>query len=240
MNNDVSSETSNVKNDEIISIHNAYKKEFSRISEEHQYNLNSLEQCYKEQILSVIKEKDSISLQLLSIFQSLFEHFQYKLKKLRPKTHRVIIDTSAEKIDFINETYQCIINSYENKQQDLFKEIFELKKTIMEEKKINLNVSSIDLLEKENSILKQNLNSNELKRNFKSELITGVLLWCLGVIVYHKKGTIPKEYPKIEYLLELILIITIIWYLGKFGEDRKLGLLNLIICGTLCCVLSFV
>jgi len=59
----------------------------------------------------------------------------------------------------------------------------------MEEKKINLNVSSIDLLEKENSILKQNLNSNELKRNFKSELITGVLLWCLGVIVYHKKVT---------------------------------------------------
>ncbi|XP_026813620.1 uncharacterized protein MAL7P1.13-like, partial [Rhopalosiphum maidis] len=234
MNNDASNETSNVKNDEIVSIHNAYKKEFSRISEEHHYNLNSLEQCYKEQILSVIKEKDSISLQLLSIFQSLYEHFQHKLKKLRPKTHRVI-DTSAEKIDFINETYQCIINSYENKQQDLFKEIFELKKIITEEKKINLNVSSIDMLEKENSILKQNLNSNELKRNFKSELMTGVLLWCLGVIVYHKKGTTPKEYPQIEYLLELILVITIIWHLGKFGEDRKLGLLNLIVCGTICC-----
>uniref|UniRef100_A0A2S2NPC0 Uncharacterized protein n=1 Tax=Schizaphis graminum TaxID=13262 RepID=A0A2S2NPC0_SCHGA len=186
--NNASSETSNVRNDDIVSIHNAYKKEFSRISEEHQYNLNSLEQCYKEQILSIIKEKDSISLQLLSIFRSLYEHFQHKLKKLRPKTYRVI-DTSAEKIDFINETYQCIINSYENKQQDLCKEILELKKAIMEEKKINLNISSIDLLEKENFILKQNLNSNELKKNFKSELITAVLLWCLGVIVYQKKVT---------------------------------------------------
>lgn len=114
-------------NDEIVSIHNAYKKEFDRLSKEHQCNLNSLEECYKEQILCIIKEKDSVSLQLLSIFQSLYEHFQQKLKKLKPKNDRVI-DKSGEKIDFINETYQCIINGYENKQQDLFKEILELKK----------------------------------------------------------------------------------------------------------------
>lgn len=59
----------------------------------------------------------------------------------------------------------------------------------MEEKKINLNVSSIDLLEKENSILKQNLNNNESKRISMPELITGVLIWCLGVIAYQKKVT---------------------------------------------------
>lgn len=64
---------------------------------------------------------------MLSIFQSLYGHFQEKLKKLKPKNSKVI-DTSGEKIDFINETYQCIINSYEDKQQDLFKEILELKK----------------------------------------------------------------------------------------------------------------
>jgi len=122
-NYDTSSETSN---DEIVSIHNAYKKEFCRLSKEHQCNLNSLEECYKEQILCIIKEKDSVSLQLLSIFQSLYEHFQQKLKKLKPKNK--VIDKSGEKIDVINETYQCIINGYENKQQDLFKEILELKK----------------------------------------------------------------------------------------------------------------
>ncbi|KAF0765286.1 Uncharacterized protein FWK35_00014434 [Aphis craccivora] len=231
MNSETSSDISYVKNDEIVSIHNAYKKEFSRISEEHHYNLNSLEKCYKEQILCIIKEKDSISLQLLSIFQSLYGHFQDKLKKLKPKNYKVI-DTSGEKIDFINETYQCIINSYEDKQQDLFKEILELKKIIMEEKKIN----SINFLEKENGILKQNLNSNELKRNSKSELITEVLLWCLGVIIYQKKGKISKEHFKIEYLLEILLVITIIWHLGKFGEDRGLVLLNLVICGIICFV----
>jgi len=59
----------------------------------------------------------------------------------------------------------------------------------MEEKKINLNVSSIGLLEEENSILKPDLNSNKLKRRFKPELITGVLIWCLGVIAYQKKVT---------------------------------------------------
>jgi len=53
----------------------------------------------------------------------------------------------------------------------------------MEEKKIN----SINFLEKENFILKQNLNSSELKTNSKSELITEVLLWCLGVIIYQTK-----------------------------------------------------
>lgn len=57
----------------------------------------------------------------------------------------------------------------------------------MEEKKININVSSIGLLEKENSILKPDLNSNESKRRFKPELITGVLIWCLGVIACQKK-----------------------------------------------------
>jgi len=123
-NYDTSNETSN---DEIVSIHNAYKKEFCRLSEEHQCNLNSLEECYKEQILCIIKEKDSVSLQLLSIFQSLYEHFQQKLKKLKPKNNRVT-DKSGEKIDIINETYQSIINGYENKQKDLFKEILELKK----------------------------------------------------------------------------------------------------------------
>jgi len=60
----------------------------------------------------------------------------------------------------------------------------------MEEKKINLNVSSIDLLETENSILKQNLNNNESKRSYMSELITAVLVWCLGVIAYQKKVSI--------------------------------------------------
>jgi len=59
----------------------------------------------------------------------------------------------------------------------------------MEEKKINLNVSSIDLLGKENSILKQNLNNNESKRSSMPELITGVLIWCLSVIAYQKKVT---------------------------------------------------
>lgn len=59
----------------------------------------------------------------------------------------------------------------------------------MEEKKIN----SINFLEKENSILKQNLNYNELKRNSKSELITEVLLWCLGVIIYQKKVILLKK-----------------------------------------------
>ncbi|XP_022175077.1 uncharacterized protein LOC111037030 [Myzus persicae] len=235
MNYDTSSETSN---DEIVSIHNAYKKEFGRLSKEHQCNLNNLEECYKEQILCIIKEKDSVSLQLLSIFQSLYDHFQQKLNKLRPKNSKVI-DKSGKKIDFINETYQCIINGYENKQQDLFKEILELKKIIMEEKKVNLNVSSIDLLEKENSILKQNLNSNESKRSSKPESITKVLIWCLGVIVYQKKGNTSKENSKTEYLLELVLVITMIWHLGKFGEDRRLGLLNLIICGIICCILGF-
>ncbi|XP_016659218.1 uncharacterized protein LOC107883536 isoform X1 [Acyrthosiphon pisum] len=235
MNYDTSSETSN---DEIVSIHNAYKKEFCRLSKEHQCNLNSLEECYKEQILCIIKEKDSVSLQLLSIFQSLYEHFQQKLKKLKPKNDRVT-DKSGEKIDVIDETYQCIINGYENKQQDLFKEILELKKIIMEEKKININVSSIGLLDKENSILKSDLNSNESKRRFKSELITGVLIWCLGVIAYQKKSKTSKENSKTEYLLELVLVITMIWHLGKFGEDRRLGLLNLVICGIICCTLGF-
>jgi len=59
----------------------------------------------------------------------------------------------------------------------------------MEEKNSNLNVSSIDLIKKENSILKQNLNNNKSKRISMSELITGVLIWCLGVIAYHKKVT---------------------------------------------------
>jgi len=59
----------------------------------------------------------------------------------------------------------------------------------MEEKKININVSSIGLLEKENSILEPDLNSNESKKNFKPELITGVLIWCLCVIAYYKKVT---------------------------------------------------
>jgi len=125
-NYDTSNETSN---DEIVSIHNAYKKEFCRLSEEHQYNLNSLEECYKKQILCIIKEKDSVSLQLLSIFQTLYEHFQQKLKNSKPTNYRVI-DESSEKIDFINKTYQCIINGYENKQDNLFKEILELKKVI--------------------------------------------------------------------------------------------------------------
>ncbi|XP_025206900.1 uncharacterized protein MAL7P1.13-like isoform X2 [Melanaphis sacchari] len=236
--NDTSSETYNVKNDEIVSIHNAYKKEFSRISEEHQYNLNSLEKCYKEQILSIIKEKDSISLQLLSIFQSLYEHFQHKLKKLRPKSSKVI-EPFDEKINFINETYQCIINSYENKQQDLFKEILELKKIIMEEKKKNLNISSIHLIEKENSILKQHLNSNNLKRNYRSELTAGIFIWCLGVLFYQKKDKILKEHPKIVHLLEFVLVITITWHLGKF-EDRGLALLNIVICGIVCCILSLI
>lgn len=118
---------SETSNDEIVSIHNAYKKEFGRLSTEHQCNLNSLEECYKEQILCIIKEKDSISLQLLSIFQLLYEHFQQKFKKIRPKNNRVI-NKSGEKIDLINETYRNIINGYENKQQELFKEILELKK----------------------------------------------------------------------------------------------------------------
>ncbi|KAL4119968.1 hypothetical protein QTP88_012718 [Uroleucon formosanum] len=235
MNYDTSNETSN---DEIVSIHNAYKKEFSRLSEEHQYNLNSLEECYKEQILCIIKEKDSVSLQLLSIFHILCEHFQQKLKKLKPTNYKVI-DESSEKIDFINKTYQCIINGYENKQKDLFKEILELKKIIMEEKKINLNVSSIGLLKEENSILKPDLNSNKSNRTSKPELITGVLIWCLGVIAYQKKGKTSKESSKTEYLLELVLVITIIWHLGSFGEDRRLGFLNLVICGILCCTLGF-
>jgi len=89
--------------------------------------LNSLEKCYKEQILCIIKDNNSITLQLLSIFQTLFEHFQQELNKLKPKNDR-IIDTSGEKIDVLNETYQCIINGYENKQEDLLKEILELKK----------------------------------------------------------------------------------------------------------------
>lgn len=58
----------------------------------------------------------------------------------------------------------------------------------MEEKKINLNVSSIGLLGEDNSILKPNLNSNKSKRS-KPELITGILIWCLGVIAYQKKVT---------------------------------------------------
>lgn len=57
----------------------------------------------------------------------------------------------------------------------------------MEEKKINLNVSSIGLLKEENSILKPDLNSNKSNRTSKPELITGVLIWCLGVIAYQKK-----------------------------------------------------
>lgn len=226
-----------ISNDEIISIHNAYKKEFSRLSKEHQYNLNSLEKCYKEQIIRIIKEKDSIALQLLSIFQSLFEHFQLKLKKLRPKNK--IIDSSSEKIDFVNKPCKCIINGYENKQQELFQEILKLKKIIMEEKKINLNVSSVDLVEKKNSILNQNMISNESKRSSKLELITGVLIWCLSVIVYQKKGKTSREHSKTEYLLEIALIIIIIWHLGKFGEDCRLGLLNLVICGVICCILGF-
>lgn len=113
--------------DETVTIHNAYQKEFSRLSKQHQCDLYSLEQCYKEQILFIIQEKDSISLQLLSICQSLNEHFQQKLKKLKLKNYKVI-GTSGDKIDFLNETYQSILNSYENKQQDLFKEILELKK----------------------------------------------------------------------------------------------------------------
>lgn len=56
----------------------------------------------------------------------------------------------------------------------------------MEEKKVNLNVSSIGLLKEENSILKPDLNSNKSNRS-KLELITGVLIWCLGVIAYQKK-----------------------------------------------------
>jgi len=57
----------------------------------------------------------------------------------------------------------------------------------MEEKEINLNVSSIGLLKEENSILKPDLNSNKSNRRSEPELITGVLIWCLGVIAYHKK-----------------------------------------------------
>lgn len=63
----------------------------------------------------------------------------------------------------------------------------------MKEKKTNLNVSStIVLLEKENSILKQNLNSYKSKKSNKPvlpELITGILIWCLGVIAYKKMVT---------------------------------------------------
>lgn len=106
--------------------HDAFEKKFDRLNKVHQRDLDDLETFYNQQIIFIIKEKDSVSIQLVSILQSLIEYFQHKLMDIKP-IHKNVINTSDEKVNLVNETYQRIINEYENKQKFLLNQNLELK-----------------------------------------------------------------------------------------------------------------
>lgn len=117
-----------ISDDETLVIHDAYKKELHRLCEVHQRDLDDLGKCYKEQILFIIKEKESISSQLVSILQSLIECFQQKLNVEQQQVNNV----HSEQINFINEAYQDIIKLHVIKQTFLFNQILKLKKVNIE------------------------------------------------------------------------------------------------------------
>lgn len=113
-------------NNENSFIHDAFEKKFDYLNKKHQRDLDDLETFYKQQIIFIIKEKDSVSIQLVSILQSLIEYFQHKLMDIKP-VHQNVINTSDENVDLVNEIYQRIVNEYENKQKFLLNQNLELK-----------------------------------------------------------------------------------------------------------------
>lgn len=124
---DTLNDVSYVNDDETLVIHNAYKNELRRLSKVHQRDLDDLEKCYQEQILFIIKEKESISSQLVSILQSLIKCFEHEFK-----VEHQVNNGDGEKINFNDRTFQGVIEMYEIKQNILFNQIYKLKKVNIE------------------------------------------------------------------------------------------------------------